>query len=91
MGKVVEKIVAQQLAFYYKIYSKLHLGQRGAQKEKSAIDAIFVLVHKIQELWEEKKLVGAIFIDIKGVFDYISKNQLLRHMIELGIDKNLIA
>ena len=63
----------------------------GARKERSAIDAVSVLVHRVQESWEEKKLAGALFMDVKGAFDHVSRSQLLRRMIELGIDGDLVA
>ena len=39
----------------------------------------------------KKKLAGALFIDVKKAFDYVSKNQLSKRIIVLGINKNLIA
>lgn len=91
MGKVVEKVVAEQLAQYCETYSKLHPGQMGARKEKSAIDAIAILIHTVQEEWSEKKLAGALFMDVKGAFDHVSRSQHLKRMIELGIDGDLVA
>lgn len=64
----------------------------GTRKERSAINTISVLVHKtIQESWEEKKLAGALFMDVKDAFNHVSRSQLLRQMIELGIDGNLVV
>ncbi len=91
LGKVVEKLVAEQLAFYCETFSKLHPGQMGARKERSAIDTVSVLVHTVQESWEEKKLVGALFIDVKEAFDHVLRSQLLKCMIELSIDGDLVA
>ena len=39
----------------------------GARKERSAIDAVAMLVHTVQEKWLEKALAGALFMDVKGV------------------------
>lgn len=91
LGKVVEKLVAEQLALYCEVYSKLHPGQMRARKKRSAIDAVSVLVHTVQESWEEKNLAGALFMDIKGAFDHVSRCQLLKRIIELGIDGDLVA
>lgn len=55
MGKIVEKVVAEQLSHYCENYSKLHSVQMGGRKERSAIDAVAALVHTVQERWEEKK------------------------------------
>ena len=38
----------------------------------------------------QKKLVAALFIDVKGVFDHISKIQLIAQMLELEIDRDFI-
>ena len=50
-----------------------------------------MLVYTIQEKWSEKKLAGALFINVKGAFDHVSRSQLLKRMIDLGIDGDLVA
>ena len=89
--KVVEKVMAQELSRYCEEYSKLYPGQMGGRKERSAIDAVATLVYTVQEKWEEKKLAAALFMDVKGAFDHVSKGQLLTQMIELGVDGNLVT
>lgn len=37
-----------------------------------------------------EKLVTALFMDMKKAFDHISKEQFITHMIELGIDGDLV-
>ena len=58
---------------------------------RATYNAVAVLVYTVQENWSKKKLAGALFIDVKEVFNYISKIQLLKFMINLGIDTNLIV
>lgn len=48
------------------------------------------LVHKVQEFLAKKKLAAALFIDVKGAFDHVSKKSLVEKMIQLGIDGELI-
>ena len=91
MSKVLEKAVAEQLFQFCSTHFKLHPGQMGAQKEWSAVDTIAILVNTVQEKWLEKKLAEALFMDVKGAFDHVSKSQLLKCMIELGIDGGLVA
>ena len=91
IGKVVEKVVAKELSHYCEDYSKLHLGQMGGRRERSAIDAVATLVHVVQEKWKEKKLAAALFMDVKGAFDHVSKGQLFTRMIELGVDGDLVT
>lgn len=71
IGKVVKKVVAGKFSHYYENYSKLHSGQMGGQKERSAIDAVVTLVYVVQEKWEKKKLAGPLFMDIKEAFDHV--------------------
>lgn len=59
MGKVVEKVVAEQLSHYCEKRFNLHPGQMGGRKERSVIDALATLAHTVQERWAEKKLAAA--------------------------------
>ena len=49
MGKVLEKVVTNELSRLYKERSLLHPGQIGARKNKSAVDAVALLIHKVQQ------------------------------------------
>ncbi len=90
LGKVVEKVVAGLLLEYCENFSKLHQGQMGARKKRCAIDAVVSLVHKVESCWAEKKLAAALFMDVKGAFDHVSKTRLAERMIELGVDGDWI-
>lgn len=87
----MEKVAAEQLSQYCEGYSKLYPGQMGGRKERSAIDAVATLVSPVQESWQEKKLAAALFMDVKGTFDHVSKAQVITRMIELGIDGSLVG
>ena len=76
MGKVLEKVIAEQLSELSENFQKLHQGQVGARKERCAIDAVTLLVHEVEQKWAQKKLAAALFIDVKGAFDHVSKTQL---------------
>ena len=91
MGKVVEKVVAEQLSHYCEKHFNLHPGQMDGRKERSVIDAVATLAHTVQERWAEKKVAAALFMDVKGAFDHVSRWQLLARMIELGIDGDLVT
>ena len=47
IGKVVEKVVVEQLSQYCESHSMLHPGQMGARKERSAIDASLHRTRKV--------------------------------------------
>lgn len=63
----------------------------GGQRERSTIDVVAMLVHTVQENWQEKKLAGVLFMNVKGAFDHVSRGQLRMRMIKLGIDGHLVT
>ena len=71
MGKVLEKVIAEQLSELSENFLKLHQGQIGAQKERCAIDAVVLLVNEVEQKWAQKKLAAALFMDVKGAFDCV--------------------
>src|SRR6266536_2813269 len=40
---------------------------------------------------QDKKVISALFINVKGAFDYISANQLIKIYIDLGLLKSLYS
>ena len=66
-------------------------GQMGARKHRSAINAAALLIQKVQEVWQNRKIAGALFMDVKGAFDHVSRAQLAQRMSDLGIDDDVIG
>lgn len=44
----------------------------------------------VQEIQAEKKLVAILFMNIKETFNYVLKKQLIKQIIELRVDRDLI-
>ncbi len=63
----------------------------GARKHRSAIDTAALLIQKVQEVWQNRKIAGALFMDVKAAFDHVSRAQLAQKMFDLGIDDDLIG
>ncbi len=61
----------------------------GSRKQISAIDAVMTLVHDIQLAKHEKKDTSVLFMDVKGAFDHVSANQLLKICQNLGLPRSL--
>ena len=49
------------------------------------------LIHDIQVAKQDKKVTSALFIDVKGAFNHISTNQLIKIYINLGLPKSLYS
>ncbi len=50
-----------------------------------------ILIHDIQVAKQDKKVISALFIDVKGAFDHVSANQLIKICIDLGLPKSLYS
>jgi len=92
LGKVSEKILARRLSDLAELPDSdlLYYDQMGCRPKKSTIDSILSLTHDIQVARHHQKATSTLFIDIKGAFDHVSKNQLLKICIDLGLPINLI-
>ena len=49
------------------------------------------MVKNVYRSWDQKKVAGVLFMDVKGAFDYISRVKLAQQMRELKIDNDLIG
>lgn len=49
----------------------------GGRKHRSAIDAAALMIHKVYKVWKDKQIAGALLMDIKGAFDYVSRTKLV--------------
>lgn len=47
IGKLLEKIVAEELSIFCKANFQLHKGQIGVQKNRCAIDVVGIMVEKV--------------------------------------------
>ncbi|KAM3081197.1 hypothetical protein ACMFMF_011951 [Clarireedia jacksonii] len=89
LGKISERILAKRLAYLAETTSLLHNSQIGSRLKKSAIDTALMLAAKIQN--NIKLKTSVLFLDIKGAFDHVSKNQLLAVLKKLSLPISLIA
>src|SRR5436190_21175861 len=60
-----------------------------SRKQISAINAVMTLVHNIQLAKHEKKDISILFMNVKGAFDHVSANQLLKICQNLGLPRSL--
>src|SRR6266545_8077949 len=49
------------------------------------------LIYDIQLTKQDKKVTSALFIDVKGAFDHVSANQLIKICINLDLPKSLCS
>ena len=59
--------------------------------EKSAIDAALLLTNQVQENKALNLKTSTLFLDVKGAFDHVAKNQLIQTLIDLNLPRSLIG
>ena len=74
MTKTAEKIIASRLAYLANTTNIVNFDQMGSRKQISAIDAVMSLIHDIQLVKNENKIISILFINIKEVYDHVSYN-----------------
>jgi hypothetical protein len=54
------------------------------------LDTVSYLVQGVYNTWAQRQMAGALFIDVKNIFDHIAAARLIEWIIELGVDQDLI-
>ena len=91
LGKVSERILAQRLLYLAETTDLLHPSQMGGRKKKSVTDATLILTSEIEANKRLHRKTTALFLDVKGAFDHVAKNQLLNILGNLQLPLNLKA
>ena len=77
------------VVLYIRYCLLLQDSQLGGRRQRSAIDAVLLLLNNIQSKNSRKKarqrIATILFLDVKGAFDHVSENQLLSICKELGL------
>jgi len=90
ISKLLERTAAHLIADHLERKRGLHEGQFGCRKRRSCVDAVAILMNHTQQAWEQKKIAGALFMDVKSAFNNVDKTFLGKRMEELGLEADLI-
>ena len=63
----------------------------GSRKQISVINAVMSLVHDIQLAKHDKEDTSILFINVKGAFNHVSTNQLLKVCQNLDLPRLLCS
>ena len=91
LGKALERMLASRLGYLAETTNLLDPSQIGGRLKKSAVDACLLLQAKVETEKAAKRKTSTLFLDIKGAFDHVSKNQLLTIMSKLGLPLSLLS
>jgi ribonuclease HI len=90
LGKISERILARRLSYLAETTILLHNSQLGSRLKKSAIDTALLLKNEVELNKTNKLKTTALFLDVKGAFDHVSKNRLIQILANLKLPLSLI-
>ena len=90
LGKVIERVVAKKVASFCENLHIFHEGQCGSRKNRNTHDALLKLISFVEKAWKKGNIAGAIFMDVKGAYDWVAQPILIQILIDVGLPQNLV-
>jgi hypothetical protein len=93
LAKIMEKIIARKLAVMAEFKTLLHMYQIGGRRQKSAIDAVMVLIQKMQANWRIRKrdfITSVLALDIKNAYPTVRAASFAKICIQIKLPTELI-
>jgi hypothetical protein len=90
LGKALEAVIATRLAFYVEEHDLLPTTHFGARRRRNAEHALMTLVERIHYAWRKQRVVSLLSFDVKGAYNGVVPEVLLRRLRKHGIPEELI-
>ncbi|KAJ5288337.1 hypothetical protein N7508_011112 [Penicillium antarcticum] len=90
LGKVLEAVVANRISALVEKHQLLPLNHFGARRRRSCEQALNILIEKIHDAWREGKVLSLVSFDVKGAYNGVDRNVLLRRLRERRVPEVLI-
>ena len=78
LGKILEKIIHRRLLHHSGANNWFNSRQHGFRNNRSTISALHELVSKIEYGFSQRANIGCLLLDIKGAFDNVTHEGILR-------------
>ena len=89
-GKIMERLVVTRLQYVLEKNNLLHSHQFGFRAQRSTLDPLLLLEQDVQLALRSKKVVLAVFFDIRGAFDRVPHATILHKLTTLGIKGRML-
>ena len=90
-GKLLEKLVHNQLTTYLEDIEYLVKNQHGFRKGHSTIHSIAQLTNYVNLKMDKRQSTVAAFIDFRKAFDCVQHSILLGKLSDIGLDEGVVA
>jgi hypothetical protein len=82
LSKIFESIITRRLNFWAENNQILAEGHFGGRASRSTDDANLFLTSWVRQKWREKKVVAALFLDVKSAFPSVIKERMVETLIK---------
>ena len=90
LGKVLEAIMANRLAYLADVHHLLPSRHTGGRKLASTEHAMHFLLQRIHQAWSEGKVATLLLLDVSGAYDNVSRERLLHNLRKRRISDNIV-
>ncbi|KAK0368981.1 hypothetical protein CLIM01_13661 [Colletotrichum limetticola] len=90
LGKVLESVLAERISHAVETFGLLPTSHFGARKQRSAEQALVLLQEYIYRAWRKRKVVSLVSFDVKGAYNGVYKERLLRRLRARGMPEKLV-
>ena len=80
MGKVLERVIAEELREHLDVQTPLNDRQYGFRRNRSCEEAVNEAVRHIRRLLDKYTMVAVVSLDIKGAFDHARWSDILQQL-----------
>lgn len=91
LSKVVEKFVIKQLSQFCEPKKLFHREEIEGRKNYSTTNVVTFRIYKFYKIWEDKEVISAFLIDVKGIFNLVLQEKPVQKMVNHGIDNDLLG
>ncbi len=91
LGKALEAIVADRLAYLADTYGLLPSRHTGGRKLASTDHAIHFLLQQIHHAWSEDKVASLLLLDVSGAYDNVSRERLLHNLRKRRVSPKIVG
>ena len=88
--KLMERMISNRLVWYLEANNKFSKYQFGFRKNRSTMDALFLLTKAVQKSLAKKQQTVAVFFDLQKAYDTLPKRVILEETSKLGFRGNIL-
>ncbi|KAJ9137654.1 Endonuclease/exonuclease/phosphatase [Pleurostoma richardsiae] len=91
LGKALEAIVANRLAYLADAHGLLPSRHTGGRKLASTDHAIHFLLQRIHQAWADDKVASLLLLDVSGAYDNVSRERLLHNLRQRRVSPAIVS